>query len=188
MRSTVSKITTVGTGNANALAGGISEALLTTAAGLIVAIPALVMHRYYTGLIDTIVVDLEREAIKQWGRSGLHRVKFKRQRRDTLAVNLTPLIDVVLLLLIFFMVSTSFTDLSELVVNLKGLNGTPFPADAENLRAIIIEKTGSRRDIPVSIVADGDTRHAMVVMSMDTVSQLGFKRLSISTQRPAAGE
>ena len=60
--------------------------------------------------------------------------------------------------------------------------------EAENLRAIIIEKTGSRRDIPVSIVADGDTRHAMVVMSMDTVSQLGFKRLSISTQRPAAGE
>ena len=68
------------------------------------------------------------------------------------------------------------------------LNGTPFPADAENLRAIIIEKTGNRRDVPVSIVADGDTRHAMVVMSMDTVSQLGFKRLSISTQRPAAGE
>ena len=58
------QITTVRTGNANALAGGISEALLTTAAGLIVAIPALVMHRYYTGLIDTIVVDLEREAIK----------------------------------------------------------------------------------------------------------------------------
>ena len=58
------QITTVGTGNANALAGGISEALLTTAAGLIVAIPALVMHRNYTGLIDTIVVDLEREAIK----------------------------------------------------------------------------------------------------------------------------
>jgi len=58
------QITTEGTGNANALAGGISEALLTTAAGLIVAIPALVMHRYYTGLVDTIVVDLEREAIK----------------------------------------------------------------------------------------------------------------------------
>ena len=54
----------LGTGNANALAGGISEARLTTAAGLIVAITALVMHRYYTGLIDTIVVHLEREAIK----------------------------------------------------------------------------------------------------------------------------
>jgi hypothetical protein len=59
---------------------------------------------------------------------------------------------------------------------------------AENLRAFIIEKAGSRRDIPVSIVADGDTRHAMVVMSMDTVSQLGCKRLSMSTQRPVAGE
>ena len=58
------QITTVGTGNANALAGGISEALLTTAAGLIVAIPALVMHRYSTGLVDTLVVNLEREAIK----------------------------------------------------------------------------------------------------------------------------
>ena len=47
------QITTVGTGNANALAGGISEALLTTAAGLIVAIPALVMHRYFTGLVES---------------------------------------------------------------------------------------------------------------------------------------
>ena len=58
------QITSVGTGDANALAGGISEALITTAAGLIVAIPALVMHRYYTGMIDTIVVELEREAVK----------------------------------------------------------------------------------------------------------------------------
>lgn len=58
------QITTVGTGNANALAGGISEALLTTAAGLIVAIPALVMHRYFAGLVETLVVNLEREAIK----------------------------------------------------------------------------------------------------------------------------
>lgn len=58
------EITTQGTGNANALAGGISEALLTTAAGLVVAIPALVMHRFYTGKIDTIVVGLEQETIK----------------------------------------------------------------------------------------------------------------------------
>lgn len=58
------EITTQGTGNANALAGGISEALITTAAGLAVAIPALVMHRYYTGKIDAIVVGLEQETIK----------------------------------------------------------------------------------------------------------------------------
>lgn len=53
-----------GTGNASALAGGISEALITTAAGLTVAIPALVMHRYFTGRIDEIVIGLEQEAIK----------------------------------------------------------------------------------------------------------------------------
>ena len=53
-----------GTGNANVLAGGISEALITTAAGLVVAIPALVMHRYFTGKIDTIVVGLEQVSIK----------------------------------------------------------------------------------------------------------------------------
>jgi biopolymer transport protein ExbB len=53
-----------GTGNASALAGGISEALITTAAGLTVAIPALVMHRYFIGRIDGIVVELEQETIK----------------------------------------------------------------------------------------------------------------------------
>jgi len=58
------EIMTQGTGNASVLAGGISEALITTAAGLTVAIPALVMHRYFTGRIDGIVVELEQETIK----------------------------------------------------------------------------------------------------------------------------
>ncbi|HEY7776412.1 MAG TPA: MotA/TolQ/ExbB proton channel family protein [Kineobactrum sp.] len=58
------EIMSQGTGNASALAGGISEALITTAAGLAVAIPALVMHRYFVGRIDTIVVGLEQETIK----------------------------------------------------------------------------------------------------------------------------
>ena len=62
MISVFTEITTHGTGNA--FAGGISEALLTTAAGLAVAIPSLVMHRHYTARIESIVVDLEREAIK----------------------------------------------------------------------------------------------------------------------------
>ncbi len=53
-----------GTGNASVLAGGISEALVTTAAGLAVAIPALIMHRYFVGRIDAIVVTLEQETIK----------------------------------------------------------------------------------------------------------------------------
>lgn len=53
-----------GTGNASLLAGGISEALLTTAAGLVVAIPALIMHRYFQRRIAGLVVLMEQEAIK----------------------------------------------------------------------------------------------------------------------------
>lgn len=53
-----------GSGNAGVLAGGISEALITTASGLSVAIPALIMHRYYLRKIDEIVVTLEQEATK----------------------------------------------------------------------------------------------------------------------------
>jgi biopolymer transport protein ExbB len=53
-----------GTGNAGVLAGGISEALITTASGLSVAIPALIMHRYFLRRIDGIVVTLEQETIK----------------------------------------------------------------------------------------------------------------------------
>lgn len=53
-----------GTGNAGALAGGISEALITTAAGLVVAIPAMIMHRFFVRKIDTLVVTMEQESIK----------------------------------------------------------------------------------------------------------------------------
>jgi len=53
-----------GTGNAGVLAGGISEALITTAAGLCVAIPAMTAHRYFQRRIDSLVVVMEQEAIK----------------------------------------------------------------------------------------------------------------------------
>ena len=53
-----------GTGNAAVLAGGISQALITTAAGLGVAIPALLAHRYFLRRVDSIVVTMEQEAIK----------------------------------------------------------------------------------------------------------------------------
>lgn len=53
-----------GTGNVAILAGGISQALITTASGITVAIPALMMHRYFQRKIDTVVVTLEQEAIK----------------------------------------------------------------------------------------------------------------------------
>jgi biopolymer transport protein ExbB len=53
-----------GTGDPGVLAGGISEALITTASGLIVAIPATIMHRFFSGRITTLVVRLEQETLK----------------------------------------------------------------------------------------------------------------------------
>ncbi len=57
-------ITAHGVGNPTVLAGGISEALITTAAGLTVAIPALIGYRYLRSRIDSLVVQMEKEAIK----------------------------------------------------------------------------------------------------------------------------
>lgn len=57
-------ITTVGVGNPAVLADGISMALITTAAGLTVAIPSLMFYRYFQGKIDELVVTMEQEALK----------------------------------------------------------------------------------------------------------------------------
>jgi biopolymer transport protein ExbB len=53
-----------GVGNADALAGGISEALITTAAGMAVAIPTLVLHRHFIRRVEELVTDMEQEALK----------------------------------------------------------------------------------------------------------------------------
>ncbi|WP_298447597.1 MotA/TolQ/ExbB proton channel family protein [uncultured Marinobacter sp.] len=58
------EIQLAGVGNAGNLAGGISEALITTAAGLSIAIPALICHRYFIRRVDELVVGMEQEAIK----------------------------------------------------------------------------------------------------------------------------
>lgn len=57
-------ITTAGVGNPTVLAGGISEALITTAAGLTVAIPSLMFYRYFRGKVDALVLKMEEEALK----------------------------------------------------------------------------------------------------------------------------
>jgi biopolymer transport protein ExbB len=59
-----SEIMLQGTGNANALAGGISQALISTAAGLTVAIPTFMFHRFFTRRVDSLVLNLEQESIK----------------------------------------------------------------------------------------------------------------------------
>lgn len=64
MIRTFKSITIAGVGTPSAMAGGIAEALITTAAGLIVAIPALVAYRYLRGRVEGLVIEMEKEALK----------------------------------------------------------------------------------------------------------------------------
>ena len=64
MIRTFKAITTAGIGNPTAMAGGIAEALITTAAGLLVAIPALVAYRFLRGRVDALVIEMEKESIR----------------------------------------------------------------------------------------------------------------------------
>ena len=59
-----SAIMSQGVGDPGVLAGGISEALITTAAGLAVAIPSLMFHRYFEGRVDDLVLKMEEESLK----------------------------------------------------------------------------------------------------------------------------
>lgn len=60
-------ITTQGTANTQALSGGIAEALITTVAGLTIAIPTLILYRYFRGKVDDLVVRMEADAMKMIG-------------------------------------------------------------------------------------------------------------------------
>ena len=135
-------------------------------------------------------------------------MKFKRQSQDEASVNLTPLIDVVFLLLIFFMVSTTFTRESHLQIDLPEASGQPAEAQAEQidvvitdngemsvngrplvnndestLRRAVSEIAGGNSDLPFIITADAKTPHEFVVRAMDVAGKLGFVKLSITTKR-----
>ena len=64
MISVFSVITSQGVGNPTELAGGISQALITTAAGISVAVPALIFHRYFRSKINSLAVEMEKSAMK----------------------------------------------------------------------------------------------------------------------------
>ena len=74
-------ITTQGTANAQALAGGIAEALITTAAGLAIAIPTLIVYRYFRGKVDDLVARMEADAVKLVEALGSRRSRERRDRR-----------------------------------------------------------------------------------------------------------
>lgn len=140
-------------------------------------------------------------------------MKFRRRQREEPAINLTALIDVVFLLLIFFMVTTTFNRETRLAVNLPEADAEaaePVPdqleiavdADGryaingrlladrqpETLRSALEAEAGETRNIPVILVADAEATHQSVVTAMDVLGQAGFSQLSIATREPASGE
>jgi len=138
-------------------------------------------------------------------------VNFRAHRREEVSVNLTPLIDVVFLLLIFFMVSTTFTKASQLTIDLPEATGNPAESTGEKIE-ILIDEAGHYRvngnplidtnfrtlqsaiykvsagdkSLPLIISADAQASHQSVVRAMDAAGQMGFVHLSISTRQPSS--
>ena len=132
-------------------------------------------------------------------------MNFRQLRRPEVSINLTPLIDVVFLLLIFFMVSTSFSEMTQLVVDLPEaegapastdttlllvvdvegnmtLDGAPVPNDARGLSEALRRRLSGNIDIPVTLSADAMTPHQHVVTAIDVAAQLDITRLTIATE------
>ena len=139
-------------------------------------------------------------------------MRFRRQQREDLAINLTPLIDVVFLLLIFFMVSTTFTRETQLRVDLPEATGVPVETVDESIEILVDESGGFRVNgqalvdgrmrtlqaaiykisagdttMPMIITADAQAAHEDVVRAMDAAGQMGFVHLSITTRQPTEG-
>ncbi|MBL4680081.1 MAG: biopolymer transporter ExbD [Pseudomonadales bacterium] len=140
-------------------------------------------------------------------------MKFARRKREDVEVNLTPLIDVVFLLLIFFMVSTTFTKETRIAINLPQATGdaaqivdkqieitiTRNGEFAVNEVALVNNKLTTLKraiekisegdtSIPLIISADSATPHQSVVTAMDAAGQLGFIHLSITTRNSGEQE
>ncbi len=141
-------------------------------------------------------------------------MNLRRSRSDEPDVNLTPLIDVVFILLLFFMVSTTFQRESEINIELPEASAEPVEEREEMLELVIdaeghyfideqqvvnteletlkqaIQKfLGERSEIPVVIRADRLTPYESVVRAMDATAQLGLVQMSLATSQPeSAGE
>jgi len=136
-------------------------------------------------------------------------MKLQVSHSDDPEINLTPLLDVVFLLLIFFMVTTTFQKEAQLKIQVPQASQEPAPPPADELEVVIdarghyylggqevvntkrdtlraaIEKAAGDRDKqrPVLIRADGRTPHQSVVTAMDVLGELGYTHLSIATTR-----
>ena len=133
-------------------------------------------------------------------------LNLRPRHRDDPEINLISLIDVLLVLLIFFMISTTFQQEGRVKVQLPQASQTPLPPSArepliititaegnyrvneralinaspDTLRAALVKEAGSNRG-PVTIRADARTTHQAVVTAMDVAGRLGFAQLNIAT-------
>lgn len=126
---------------------------------------------------------------------------------------MTPLIDVVFLLLIFFMVTTTFSRETRLLVNLPEANAEAAESDPAQIEILVARdgsfsingralinsrietlvqgleiESGGNHNLPILLIADADATHQSVVTAMDGIGQSGFIRLNIATQRPQESE
>ena len=134
-------------------------------------------------------------------------MKLSLRQRTQPEVNLTSLIDVVLLLLVFFMVSTSFVKQSQIAIRLPEAESmaiveeVPLQIDititesgtylvngrelinnrAETIRNALQKTSGNNNTLPLTISADANARHQDVGTAMDVAGRLGFKQISIAT-------
>lgn len=142
-------------------------------------------------------------------------MKFRRNRqRENVDINLASLIDVVFVLLLFFVVTTTFTRETQLRVELpEAASAEKAPADQDKLVEITISaegvysvnnhllpksdlatlseaierESGGDNTLPLAISADGKTPHQAVVTAMDAAGKLGFSRLRMTTVEAAQG-
>lgn len=132
-------------------------------------------------------------------------MNLRPHRREEPEINLVPMIDVVLVLLIFFMMVTSLRHQSELEIRLPEASGQPLPSDVAQLQVDVdaagqyavngrrletadvsalreaIQAAANGRQLPLAVSADGRTPHQAVVRVMDVAGQLGIKQLAIAT-------
>lgn len=141
-------------------------------------------------------------------------MKLRKRPREDDQINVVPFIDILLVLLIFFMVSSRFTHNAELRLNLPTAevtagqqrqpetvelavheNGTysvngrsVLDNKPETLHKALREVAGDRTDIPMILSADAKATHQAVITAMDVAGQLGFAKLSITTRRDENAE
>ena len=141
-------------------------------------------------------------------------MKLQNRIKEEPTVDLTSLIDVVFLLLLFFMVSTTFEHQAVLKVDLPDASAVDAPVDMperlelvidanglmflndrqlvdseeRTIKAAFNEAAGDDRNLPLILRADRETPHHFVVTVMDVAAQLGFRNLSIAANRTTGSE